>query len=184
VVRDFPEYFANSMVKVKLTTSHKYIPFSKSFLPSMSMSIHSYKKKFCIDISSDNLQLKHWDIRGQTRILYDPQFEQSFGSSLQLLKPLQKTNSNLLVAARHPALSERRADRRPGERGRSQLGLPSRENVQARIERVQVHREQENHPRLQVRRALDLPALLHQRGRKRDDCQRLSVSTHRQHYLG
>lgn len=172
------------MVKVKLTTSHKYIPFSKSFLPSMSMSIHSYKKRFCIEIKSDNLQLKHWDIRGQTRILYDPQFEQVFGSSLQLLKPLQKTNSNLLVPAPHPALPEGRADRRPGERGRSQLGLPSRENVQTRIERVQVHREQENNPRLQVRRALDLPALLHQRGGERHGRQRPPVSAGWKHPLG
>lgn len=172
------------MVKVKLSTSHRYIPFSKSFLPSMSMAVHCFKGKFDIEIKSDNLQLKHWDVRGQTRILYDPRFEDCFGSCLQLLKPLQKTNCNLLVAPVKLAQSQRRTDRRPGERGRTKFGLPSREDVQARSERVQVHRQQENYTRLQVRRALNLPAVLHQRGRERHHRQRRSLETGRQHPLG
>ena len=106
-MKAFPEHFANSMVKVKLVTSHRFIPFSKSFLPSMSMAIHCLKGKFDIEIKSDNLQLKHWDVRGKTRILYDPRFEDCFGSCLQLLKPVQKTNSNLLVASSEPAESQR-----------------------------------------------------------------------------
>ena len=98
LLEEFPTIFRNSSVTIKLRTSHRYIPFSKKFLPSITLDACSALNKICVDIKSDNLRgSNQWDIKGTSRILYSKQFERLYGCSLQLIKSEEKVHSNLLV---------------------------------------------------------------------------------------
>lgn len=79
-----------------VTTSHKYIPFSTSFLPSMQLQVICLGDLISADLKVQNLKTKKWDLGNGCLFLHNPAFESKFGCSVQIVNSTAMTHSNLL----------------------------------------------------------------------------------------
>lgn len=88
----------HKQVQVTFSSWHRYIPFSKSFLPSASLSIVGDGRSVRIDMKCEDFHSKKWDQFANAQIVYNPSFQATYGCALQVLNEKTKTHSDLLVA--------------------------------------------------------------------------------------
>lgn len=91
-------YLTGKYVKVSLVTSLKYVPFSSSFMPHMTMKIHNRDKRYLAEMCGKNLNTDLIDLNHNTSLLLDSKtFPQKYGCPLQLLNKSLSTHENLFL---------------------------------------------------------------------------------------